>query len=107
MGLPQRLTRQGCQAGAVRVLLPGMAVPSPRHRGWRSPVAPCWARWSAGCAAGVGADAAACWTAGVTAWCAVWWVLEPIPVPVTSLVPWCSRPRVLDQRAVATAYGHP
>jgi sodium-dependent dicarboxylate transporter 2/3/5 len=56
----------------------------------------------------LGLDPAACWTAGLTAWCAVWWVLEPVPVPVTSIVPFVALPLagVLDHRAVATAYGH-
>jgi sodium-dependent dicarboxylate transporter 2/3/5 len=51
---------------------------------------------------------AACWTAAVAALCAVWWVTEPIPIPVTSLVPFVAFPvlGVLDHSEVATAYGH-
>jgi len=50
----------------------------------------------------------ASWTAAVTALCAVWWVTEPIPIPVTSLLPFVIFPLVgvLDHKAVATAYGH-
>ena len=56
----------------------------------------------------LGLDPGACWTAGLTAWCAVWWVLEPVPVPVTSILPFVVLPLagVLDHSAVATAYGH-
>lgn len=64
-------------------------------------------------AAGLGARAAglapaACWTAAVTALCATWWVLEPIPIPATSLIPFAAFPLtgVLDDAKVATAYGH-
>ncbi len=50
----------------------------------------------------------AVWTAAVTAWCAAWWVLEPIPIPATSLIPFAVFPMlgVLDHKQVATAYGH-
>lgn len=60
------------------------------------------------CRTQLGLDPAACWTAGLTAWCAAWWVLEPVPVPVTSMLPFVVLPLagVLDHRAVATAYGH-
>lgn len=49
------------------------------------------------------------WLTGmVTGLCATWWVLEPVPIPVTSLVPFATFPLlgVLDHKAVATAYGH-
>lgn len=57
----------------------------------------------------LGLPAAAAFTAGVTTLCAVWWVFEPIPIPATSLAPFALLPLggVLDQTAVATAYGHP
>ncbi|MBZ0114495.1 MAG: SLC13 family permease [Thermoanaerobaculia bacterium] len=47
-------------------------------------------------------------TAGVTTLCGVWWIAEPIPIPVTSLLPFALFPLlgVLDHREVATAYGH-
>lgn len=46
-------------------------------------------------------------TAGLTLLCLIWWVLEPIPIPVTSLVPLAGFPLlgVLDHRQVAAAYG--
>ncbi len=48
------------------------------------------------------------WTAGVTAWVATWWVLEPIPIPATSLIPFAAFPLggVLTHSDVAKAYGH-
>ena len=47
-------------------------------------------------------------TVFVTVWCALWWVLEPVPVPVTSIIPFVVFPLggVLDEKDVATAYGH-
>ena len=47
--------------------------------------------------------------AGVALWCAVWWVFEPVPVPVTSLIPLAILPLtgVLTPAQVASAYGHP
>jgi sodium-dependent dicarboxylate transporter 2/3/5 len=57
-------------------------------------------------AAGLSRDAS--FTAAITALCAVWWVTEPIPIPVTSLLPFALLPLagVLDHDAVAGAYGH-
>lgn len=51
---------------------------------------------------------AAAWTAAVTALCASWWVLEPIPIPATSLLPFAAFPLlgVVDHGQVASAYGH-
>lgn len=66
-------------------------------------------------AAGAGAAAAAAGlsgpeiaTAAITGLCAIWWVLEPIPIPATSLIPFAAFPAtgVLDHKQVATAYGH-
>ena len=56
--------------------------------------------------AGLGTKAST--TAGVTALCACWWVLEPIPIPATSLIPFAAFPLVgvLSHREVAGAYGH-
>lgn len=47
--------------------------------------------------------------ASVALWCALWWVFEPIPVPVTSLLPLAVFPLtgVLNASQVASAYGHP
>ncbi len=55
----------------------------------------------------LGASAAI--VAGITALCAVWWVLEPIPIPATSLLPLALLPLlgVLSPLEVAEAYGNP
>jgi len=48
-------------------------------------------------------------TAGVTVLCAVWWIFEAVPLPVTSLIPIALFPplSVLNHKAVALAYGSP
>ncbi|MCH2160359.1 MAG: SLC13 family permease [Phycisphaerales bacterium] len=45
--------------------------------------------------------------AGVTIWCGIWWVFEPVPVPATSLIPLALLPilGVLDHKQAAAAYG--
>lgn len=47
-------------------------------------------------------------TAGVAVLCATWWVTLPVPIPVTSLVPFAALPLlgVLDHAKVAQSYGH-
>ena len=57
--------------------------------------------------AGMPADAVV--TAVVTGLCAAWWVLEPIHIAATSILPLAAFPLlgVLDEKAVAGAYGHP
>ena len=47
------------------------------------------------------------WTAGVVTLCAVWWVFEPIPIPVTSLIPLAVFPSVgvLTPAEVGASYG--
>ncbi len=47
-------------------------------------------------------------TAALTAWVALWWVLEPIPAPQTALLPLAVLPLtgVLDAKGVAEAYGN-
>ena len=56
-----------------------------------------------------GVGNAAAITAGVSALCAVWWMLEAIPLPVTALVPLAVFPLtgVLTPDQVASAYGSP
>lgn len=56
---------------------------------------------------GHGSDIA--WTAGVVVLCAIWWIFEPIPIPVTSLIPLAIFPLVgvLDVNTVGAAYGDP
>jgi len=53
--------------------------------------------------------APAAWTAGITALCAAWWVMEPIPIPATSILPFALFPLagVLTEKQVAGAYGNP
>ena len=48
-------------------------------------------------------------TAAITLWCILWWVTEPVPIPVTSLLPLSLFPifGVLDASAVAASYGSP
>lgn len=47
-------------------------------------------------------------TAGITFWVAIWWVLEPIPIPATSLIPFFAFPMsgIISHKNVAQAYGH-
>ncbi|MEM6366470.1 MAG: SLC13 family permease, partial [Planctomycetota bacterium] len=56
----------------------------------------------------VGHEPAVIITAAVVAWTAVWWMLEPIPIAVTSLLPLAIFPLsgVLTQTQVAEAYGN-
>lgn len=51
----------------------------------------------------------ACLTGGITLVCAIWWILEPIPIPATSLIPLGAFPLlgVLTGQEVAQAYGSP
>lgn len=48
-------------------------------------------------------------TALVAAWCVVWWIFEPVPIPVTSLLPLAVLPLmgVLTPAEVGAAYGSP
>lgn len=52
---------------------------------------------------------AICWTAAITLLCAVWWIFEPVPIPVTSMVPLALFPTVgvLSPAQVGQAYGSP
>jgi len=55
-----------------------------------------------------GFSSALSWTAGITTWVASWWVLEPISIPATSLIPFAAFPLagILTHAQVARAYGH-
>lgn len=46
---------------------------------------------------------------GITILCAVWWIFEAVPLPVTALVPLALFPplAVLDHQSIALAYGSP
>lgn len=57
--------------------------------------------------AGLSTDQA--WTAAVATLCAIWWVLEALPLSATALVPVLIFPLVgvLTTNKAATAYGHP
>ncbi len=59
--------------------------------------------------AAAGASPEIAWTAGVTLVTALWWVFEPIPIPVTSLIPLAVFPLVgvLTPAQVGGAYGNP
>ena len=58
------------------------------------------------CAAGYSFEIG--WTAAVTTWVAIWWVLEPISIPATSLIPLVAFPLagVLTESDIAAAYGN-
>jgi solute carrier family 13 (sodium-dependent dicarboxylate transporter), member 2/3/5 len=48
-------------------------------------------------------------TLGITSLCAIWWILEPLPIPATSLIPFAAFPLVgvVNEKLVSRAYGHP
>ena len=56
---------------------------------------------------GLSADIAV--TALVATWCVIWWMFEPIPIPVTSLLPLAVLPLmgILTPAQVGQAYGSP
>ena len=56
-----------------------------------------------------GWDMGACWAAAISINCAIWWVFEPIPIPITSLIPLAGFPMfgVLTPKEVGEAYGSP
>ena len=55
-----------------------------------------------------GQAAAVGWTAGVTCLCAVWWILKPIPIAATSMIPFAVFPLagVMSNSETAAAFGH-
>ena len=56
-----------------------------------------------------GWDNIAAMAGALTLLCAIWWVFEPVPIPITSLIPLGVFPLVgiLDGKQVAAAYGSP
>ena len=56
-----------------------------------------------------GVNSVAGWCAAVAAVCIVWWIFEPIPIPITSLLPLSVLPLVgvLSPKQVGEAYGSP
>ncbi len=54
-----------------------------------------------------GWDAKGCWTGAIVTLCIVWWIFEPIPIPVTSIIPLAVFPLagVLTKEDIAKAYG--
>ena len=54
-----------------------------------------------------GLDLSQALLAGLTTWCAIWWVTEPVPVAATSLIPLAALPLfgVMGRVPVAQAYG--
>ncbi|GMG88535.1 SLC13 family permease [Biformimicrobium ophioploci] len=73
---------------------------------WIGPVA---AAATAAIASQAGMAAPAVATLGVTVLCAIWWIGEALPIPVTSLLPMTLLPlmNVITPSDVAAAYGHP
>lgn len=55
-----------------------------------------------------GASSSIAITAAVAVWCVTWWIFEPVPIPITSLVPIAIFPLagVLTGEQVAAAYGN-
>ena len=51
----------------------------------------------------------AAFVAAITTLCALWWIFEPVPIPVTSLIPVALLPLfgILSPNQVAEAYGNP
>ena len=77
-------------------------------KGWRIAAGLILGAAAGWAAAAAGMPSAAAWTAAITALCAAWWVLEPIPIPATSIIPFAAFPLagVLPHDKVAAAYGH-
>ena len=55
-----------------------------------------------------GMEEVAAKTLAIALWTALWWVFEPVPIPVASLLPLALLPMtgVLTDKEVAMAYGH-
>jgi sodium-dependent dicarboxylate transporter 2/3/5 len=83
------------------------AQPAPTA-GWRLAAGPVVAALAWGGCALAGQPAALSLTVAVTAWCAAWWILEPVHGAVTALLPLALFPLagVLTPVQVAQAYGN-
>lgn len=71
------------------------------------PIIACIAGWLMWISGGASIDAAL--TLAITVWVVIWWMLEPIPIPATSLIPLALLPLfgVLTPQQLGAAYGHP
>ena len=51
----------------------------------------------------------ACWCGAIALWCGIWWIFQPVALPVTALIPMALFPftGVLDHKTVAGCYGNP
>ncbi len=80
----------------------------PRVRMWRFAAGPLAAGMVGILALAGGSTVAIAITAAVTAWCALWWVLEPVDGAVTALLPLAVLPLagVLTPTQVAQSYGN-
>ena len=76
-------------------------------RRWTLIVGPALAMMTAIAMNASGWDTKACWTGATVALCVVWWIFEPIPIPVTSIIPLAVFPLagVLTKEDIARAYG--
>src|SRR5690606_31394980 len=84
---------------------PGLA----RLRAWMLFVGPAFALLAALLVLRAGASLPLAATVAVTTCCALWWIFEPVPAPITALLPLALFPMlgVLNGREVAESYGHP
>jgi len=82
---------------------------SNRLKPWFLAAGPLLAAVLGGAALSAGLAAPAAAVAAVTAWCAVWWLTEPVPIPITSLLPMGLLPLAgaLTPNQVAVSYGSP
>lgn len=85
-----------------------MDVQTPPTAGWRLIAGPLAAAAAFAACALAGQPTALSVTVAVTAWCAAWWILEPVHGAVTALIPLALLPLtgVLTPVQVAQAYGN-
>ncbi|NBQ71032.1 MAG: hypothetical protein EBU46_20255, partial [Nitrosomonadaceae bacterium] len=76
-------------------------------RYWSLILGPCFAVVLAISMDASGWDTKACWAGAIVTLCVVWWIFEPIPIPVTSIIPLAVFPLtgVLTKEDIARAYG--